>query len=370
MLPHQFSEPATTSCQKSASHDTLPPDNTIPLSSPEDLIACRDKVVAEAITDLEAGRVERARDTFRRLELTTIDQNLLDETDMFLPQFAAGRKVVASFDCHRLPASDELVIIYGNYPHIFANLVVNNPVKRHVADFWRFGHDVVEHDPRWDAVDRIFIINADKRCDRYDAVLRELASARVPLDRVTRVPAHMLSPSGSQEAGTPAHLTDPQVRGHIGCLRSHIEVLRRAQAAHLRHVLVLEDDFCFTSDLEAHLTDLEAFFERNYDYWICLVATSKNGAIVPKDDLLSLSFQRCTNTGGYLISQEGVKRLLPVFERAVEDLAATGDCRVNAVDRCWGLLQPSGRFFVFRRKFGFQVSSYSDIERSISRYLD
>ena len=146
--------------------------------------------------------------------------------------------------------------------------------------------------------------------------------------------------------------------------------LRQGARGKRGHVLVLEDDFCFTSDLEQHLTDLASFFERGYPYWICLVATSKYGAIVPKDDLISLSFQRVTNTAGHLVSREGVERLLPVFETALEHLRTTGDCAANAVDRCWAVLQPSGKFLVFRRKFGFQASGFSDIERSISRYLD
>jgi GR25 family glycosyltransferase involved in LPS biosynthesis len=236
---------------------------------------------------------------------------------------------------------------------------VNNPIKRHAADFWTFRHDRVESAPEWKGVGQIFIINVDWRRDRYDSVLRELATAKAPFDRVTRVPACQTDPGDTSQAG-----------GQMACLRSHIETLRRAQAQRFDHVLVLEDDFCFTSDVGRHLTDLRTFFEREYDYWICLTATSKYGAVMPKDDLLSFSFQPCTNTGGYLVSREGLDHVLPVFEEALERLRATGDCIANAVDRCWAVLQPSGKFLVFRRKFGFQASSFSDIERSISRYLD
>jgi hypothetical protein len=143
-----------------------------------------------------------------------------------------------------------------------------------------------------------------------------------------------------------------------------------ASSAGFGHVLVLEDDFCFTSDLDMHLRDLRTFFERDYEYWVCLIATSKYGAIVPKDDLLSVSLQPCTNAAGYLVSRDGLARLLRVFEEALERLKATRDAASYAADRCWAVLQPSGKFLVFRRKFGFQGSSFSDIERSISRYLD
>jgi len=328
-------------------------------ASSDQILAWRDSIVSAAATQLEQSQVNEAQDTLRKLEFLTIDANTLQLTDPFFQKIAEGRKVVATFNPLRIPQEDEIVIIYGNYPHMFANVIVNNPIKRHAADFWNFRHDKIESDARWHAVDQIFIINADERPDRYDSVLRELCLAMAPLDRVTRVPAL----KGCSE-------TPDRVNGTIGCLRSHIEVLRTALDAKFSHSLVLEDDFVFTSDVDNHLTDLSTFFQRHYAYWICLIATSKYGAIIPKDDLISLSFQPVTNAGGYLVSREGLEQLLPVFEDALEKLKATGDCLSYAADRCWTVLQPSERFMVFRRKFGFQGSGFSDIEQSISRYLD
>jgi hypothetical protein len=328
-------------------------------ATPHEMLARRDRILSAAAAHMERTEIAEAETWLRRLEETITDAMTLASTDPYLAHLARGRRVVASFDPLRRPASDEVVIVYGNYPHMYGNVVVNNPIRRHVADFWNFRHDQVESDPRWSGVDQIFIINVEERVDRYDSILRELALARAPLDRVTRVAAFKPDPGDTTQLG-----------GAGACLRSHIEALRRAQSAQYEHVLVLEDDFCFTSDLEQHLTDLAAFFDRRYAYWICLIATSKYGAIEPKDDLVSLSFQRVTNTAGHLISREGLAQLLPVLETALEHLRATGDCSVAAADRCWAVLQPSGKFLVFRRKFGFQVSNFSNIERGISRYLD
>ncbi|MEO5826735.1 MAG: hypothetical protein ABIR59_12665, partial [Gemmatimonadales bacterium] len=327
------------------------------VASTSDVVALRDRIVAEATECMAAGEVEQAITVLQRLEAATIDIDTLDRTDPFLAAIAGNRTVIASCDPTRVPGSDEVVVIYGNYPHAYANIVSNNPIKRHVADFWRFRHDRVESDPRWDGVEQVFVINLDDRLDRLDAVLRELAMARAPLDRVTRVAA-------CRACGTaPAD-------GPLACLSSHIDALGRARSLGHRNVMILEDDFCFTSDLEAHLGDLERFLERNYDYWICLIATSKYGETVPIDDLVAASFQACTNTGGYLVSAAGIDELLPVYERARVNLRSTGDCVANAADRCWSVLQPSGKFIVFLRKFGFQVSSYSNIEHNVSRYLD
>lgn len=326
-------------------------------ASTEKILAQRDSVVEAAAAHFAAGDSARGIAALRGLQWLTIDDQTLDRTDGFLPVMADGRTIVATTDAGRRPADGEVVIIYGNYPHTFDNVVVNNPMRRHVADFGKFRHDTVESDPRWGAVDRIFVINLDRRRDRLDGVMRELAMARAPLDKVIRAAARVATGAS-------------QAEGQIACLGSHIDVLRRARDLDCGQVLVLEDDFCFTTDVELHLANLDAFAKRQYDYWICLIATSKYGDIVPVDDLVAMSFQRCTNTGGYLASRAGVAQLLPVYEAALERLIATGDCITNAVDRCWSVLQPSGRFLVFQRKFGFQVSSYSDIEHTVSRYLD
>ncbi len=338
---------------------STPPGRPDVAAATTDLLRRRDRLVSEAQALIDRGELTEAQEVLRQLAGATIDGTTLARTDPFLAAIAGERHLVATCDPRRTPHADEVVIVYGNYPHQFNNVVVNNPIRRHVADFWTFQHARVEYDSRWDGIDRIFIINVDERIDRYDAVLRELAAARAPLHRITRVPACRVDAALGRAVG-----------GSLACLHSHSETLRMGIAGGYRHTLILEDDFCFTSDLDDHLNDLQTFLERDYDYWICLIATSKYGLVVPTDDLVATSHQPCTNTGGYLVSRAGLRRLLPVFEKAAVRLRASGDADTWAADRCWAVLQASGKFLVFRRKFGFQVASYSDIEGSISRYLD
>ena len=329
------------------------------LRTREDLLKWRDHIVLQAAAHMDRSEIEQAEAWLRELEQATTDAWTLEMTDRHARPIARGRKIIATFDPARRPGADEVVIIYGSYPHMYGNVVVNNPVRRHVSDFWRFGHDAVEWDPRWRGVDQIYVVNMDQRVDRYDSVLLELASAKAPLDRLSRISA---IPAESCE--------DRQLGGAIACLQSHIQALRRAQAERHQNVLILEDDFCFTTDVDQHLTDLATFLSRGYDYWITLIATSKYGVILPKDDLVSFSFQQVTNTAAHLLSQAGISTLLPVLEYALECLQRTGDCSRYAADRCWSVLQSSGKFLVFRRKFGFQAASFSNIEGAVSRYLD
>jgi len=68
---------------------------------------------------------------------------------------------MAKSEPYRVPAPGELVVIFGNYPLGFRSLVVNNPIRRNVLDFWKFRFDVIESDPCWNPIDQIFIINRD-----------------------------------------------------------------------------------------------------------------------------------------------------------------------------------------------------------------
>lgn len=325
----------------------------------DDLLAKRDAIIETARGHLERSDRFLAAESLKALESATVDDRTLDLTDPWLSKLWPGYRVVASFDPKRVPGAGELVIIYGNYPHQFSGVVVNNPVKRHIADFWKFNHHDVESDRHWNGVDRIAIINAGHRRDRLDSVLRELTAVRAPIERVHLHQASVSSRSGGD-----------YVDGQIGCLESHIAVLKAARSAACRNTLVLEDDFCFTSDVETHLADLAEFNRRLYSYWVCLIATSKYGEVRAKNDLVAYSHQACTNTGGYLISAEGTEKVLRVFEDALAKLTITRESNQFAVDRCWSVLQASGKFLVFRRKFGFQAASFSDIQRTISRYLD
>lgn len=317
-------------------------------------------ILRRAEAHLEHGRSKAAIAVLKQLRSCTIDEKTIGAADRFFrPWIAGNRRVVASFDPDRRPGSDEIVVIYGNYPHIFENVVVNNPVKRHVSSFWDLEHDTVEYHPAWEAAEQIYVINIDKRTDRLHAVLRELAVAKAPFQRITRISAEVA------DEGT----TNRQLAAQIACLGSHLKALAHAERGGYDNIVVLEDDFSFTSDRETHWQDLAAFFERRYAYWLCLLATSKYGPIAQKDDLVALSFQRCTNTSGYLVSREGIGKLIEVQTEALENLKSTGEFRF-AVDRHWTKLQPSGKFLVFRRKLGFQAASFSDIEGEVAQYFD
>lgn len=323
------------------------------------LLALRDEIVAQASVHFEAGRVAEGTAVLARLEHATVDEEALAATDPYLRAIAGERRIVATTDITRRPAAGEVAVVYGNFPHSFENVVVNNPIRRHVGGFGELPHDRFESDPRWDGVTRIVVISVEHRLDRRDAVMRELAAARAPLDRVVMFPAVVEQPTRNR-----------CLNGGISCLKSHIAALEVAAPAMGEHVLILEDDFCFTSDIDTHLSDLATFVDRGYDYVVCLLGTSKFGRVEPRDDLVSESRQACTTAAAYLVSGDHAARLLALWRERLALLIKTRDAGRFASDRYWTLLGPEGMLLVFRRKFGFQAASFSDIQGQVGRPMD
>lgn len=292
---------------------------------------------------------------FRRCHL---DDRILKNIDFLLPHIRGNRRIVATFNVGRIPADDEIVICYGDFPAIFDSLIINNPIRRHLKYFWDLSHDIVESNPVWDPVDRIYIVNLDERMDRYIETLRELRRMGAPFAKVTRFSAIKYSSD------------DSNLNGHIGCGQSHIAIVDEMIRKGYRHVLILEDDFCFDERIEQHLRDLKIFFDRKYDYDVCLFATSKYYRMEPYDDLLSLSYQECTTASGYLISREGAKRVLPLWREGLSKMLETKESHRYAIDRYWASLQKDKKFFFFTVKMGYQRPGYSNITKQTSFNMD
>lgn len=133
----------------------------------EDPEAARDRLISEAASLFGRSDPEAGIAILRKLQSLPIDETALQLTDRFFRPWIVGeRQVIATSDPERSPDPGEVVVIYGNYPHFHRNLIISNPIKRHVSLFWNLQHDRVEYDPGWERVDRIYVLNADHRVDR------------------------------------------------------------------------------------------------------------------------------------------------------------------------------------------------------------
>ena len=154
--------------------------------------------------------------------------------------------------------------------------------------------------------------------------------------------------------------------GDVGCLKSHIAVLKEAQKRHLSAVLIFEDDFQF-------LVSKELFYER-----MSSIQSIRYDVI-----MLSYNIQHCNpvteyphlgkileaqTASGYLVHSCFFEKLIHIMETSLPLLETTRQHWLYAADQCWKPLQPITRWYYFLDRIGKQRESYSDLAGCIVNY--
>ena len=284
---------------------------------------------------------------------------LVEETDHLFDQVCQGKKVIGTYDCNRVPKEDEIVIIIGDYPVSRDSLVISNPMRRNYRWALKFKYDEFEGHKCWDNIDYISVINSDDRPDRLFDILKEFKKMEVPLNKVYRQSAIIDSSTGN-----------PYVNGLVGCFKSHLSILNKFFNTEFNNIAVFEDDFTFSEPIEENKNSLIKFFNGHYGHEVLLLATSAEGTIVKRDDLVSNSYQPCTTTSGFILSKKGLERVLPLWQKANDMLIATWNFNVYACDRYWALIQVDNGMFTFNRKLGYQRPSFSQTSKTLAYNLD
>ena len=264
-----------------------------------------------------------------------VNDHIINNTDYLLNYLRRNKKVIATTNVNRKPSDTEIVIIYGDFPYMYENLVACNPCYRHFKYFSKLHHDEIEYDKYWDHLDKIYVINMNNREDRYIQTVSELLKLRIPLNKIERFPAI--------------------VAKDWGCSASHLEVIKNAISNNYQNVLIFEDDFCVTSLVDKCRDDIKKFLERKYDYDVCLLATNtefcKNSDY---DDLLYKINARVTTCAGYFISLNCMKKLEPIWTEALIKFKSNPSNHNYACDVSWEPLQKDNKFFQFITKIGYQ----------------
>ena len=284
---------------------------------------------------------------------------LVEETDHLFDQVCQGKRVIGTYDCNRVPKEDEIVIIIGDYPVSKDSLVISNPMRRNYRWALKFKYDEFEGHECWNNIDYISVINSDDRPDRLFDILKEFKKMEVPLNKVYRQSAIIDSSTGN-----------PYVNGLVGCFKSHLSILNKFSNTEFNNIAVFEDDFTFSEPIEENKNSLINFFNGHYGHEVLLLATSAEGTIVKRDDLVSNSYQPCTTTSGFILSKSGLERVLPLWQKANDMLIATWNFNVYACDRYWALIQGDNGMFTFNRKLGYQRPSFSQTSKTLAYNLD
>ena len=133
--------------------------------------------------------------------------------------------------------------------------------------------------------DKVMYINLSHREDRKKQILNELKKIGVKENKIIRVDA-----------------VHNKLNGHIGCAKSHIKTLELAKKMNLNSVIVLEDDFIFTTskkDVKKLINSFLKKFENNWDV-IQLTTVWKNLSDIKNNNFIK-KVNSATTSSGYII---------------------------------------------------------------------
>ena len=202
------------------------------------------------------------------------------------------------------------------------------------------------------SIPKILFINLEHRTDRKKEFLSNFP--------------HFKSDSSIERIDA---ILEPE-NGHIGCLKSHIKALKRAQEFDsLPFILICEDDF-YIKDMKYAIESLHTFFESFADDdWDVLMLginlISKKDTDV-KGVIKVESAQTCSS---YLIKINYIQTLLDIYEKDLETYLKTEKWSDwYCTDQSWKILQSKDEWFSFQPSVGIQRKSYSDIMKGVVNY--
>jgi GR25 family glycosyltransferase involved in LPS biosynthesis len=184
-------------------------------------------------------------------------------------------------------------------------------------------------------IDNIFYINLDHRADRRSEIENELDAKRLSYERFTAVRHETI--------------------GGVGCGRSHVGVLKLAKERGYKRILVLEDDFMFTTESLDIINKLD-----DVAFDVCLLSCNLLDSVESSEYPFLLRVLDAQTTSGYIINSHYYDKLIKVFEDAIPKFEETNHHWLYAIDIAWKVLQKCDTWYCFNPRIGRQRPSYSD----------
>lgn len=199
-----------------------------------------------------------------------------------------------------------------------------------------------------DNIDAILYINLDHRTDRDEHIRREIQHIDPTFSKTHRI-------SGVH---VPNH-------GALGCSTSHCDALTMImQHPEWDTCMILEDDFTFSSPLEA-INQIETLFNESPPFDVFLLAYTDAHMDYTSSICRVYSSQ---TSSGYIIQRPYLSILLDNFSTSRDHLKQCGPSHSMCLDQYWKQLMPVGRWYTLSNKIGYQYMNYSDIEKKVVNY--
>jgi GR25 family glycosyltransferase involved in LPS biosynthesis len=222
--------------------------------------------------------------------------------------------------------------------------------------------------------EKVYLINLDKRKDRYEKFLKISEKYNFSFERISAFDGPLLLNNnftyGNKKISfirnefykhEPGNLFgienyhDRYFKGQVGCLISHLEILKLAQKNNYNSILVLEDDVAFSDDFEQKVKNLYENFPKEWDMFYL------SGSLVKEGEKFNYYSELISThtTHSYAVNSSAYKILIKLLET---------NMFIKPVDSCYVSIQESIKSFIAMPFLAYQESGFSDIHNSQASY--
>jgi len=110
--------------------------------------------------------------------------------------------------------------------------------------------------------DNIYVINLDRRKDRYEKIKYKLDKLNIKFERFSAIDGNNIKDEEYDFSGFIQGYGMLENKYALACFRSHVEIIKDAKSKSYKRILILEDDVLISSNIKAYLQRI-----RNIDNW-------------------------------------------------------------------------------------------------------
>lgn len=246
-----------------------------------------------------------------------------------------------------------IVILIILFVFLLLKKLNKNQNKKHTENFEN--QTKINKNQGINKVDQILFINLDNRPDRLEAITNQLKSQGADMNKVHRIPAHY----------TPGN-------GHYGCAKSHRDTLKYALEKGYETVLVLEDDFKFSTKSEETNDLFEKVLSVPKNEWDVILLTHLHGKNEPTKYQFLNKITEAQTSSGYIIHKNYYEILINTFQKCIDNMKTEKTSKVNheewALDQVWKINQKEDKWMVFNPLIGKQDDELVSTIQSITNY--
>jgi GR25 family glycosyltransferase involved in LPS biosynthesis len=195
--------------------------------------------------------------------------------------------------------------------------------------------------------DKIYYINLEKRKDRNQECVNELQKNNIIAKRFTAIDGKLIVNANWNYS-----------LGALGCLQSHLEIIKEAKNNKYNSILILEDDVVFKDNLENNFKQYYAQLNKEWD--ILYLSGNYNKHIQNSFEKITDNIIKCNltyTTHCYAIKNTIYDILIDILNKATKP-----------IDVEYAKIQKNLNCYAFYPGISTQREGYSDIENKKINY--